>query len=141
MVVKLFDGFSCPDIGSITFPIKVHTKFMNVNSSIIPSSKQFCVKLGYPWISSMKAIASPIHKCLKFPHNGEIITVNHSLFQPIERMPSVPIDYFWPKQFQSLPPRSDALFQSYQKWKKNMILLALSQPRTPTLDTLIILEK
>ncbi|MGI4458298.1 hypothetical protein ACR2WA_25535, partial [Klebsiella pneumoniae] len=116
VIVKLFDAFSSPAIGSITLPIEVRNKSLDVNFAIIPSSEQFRVKLGYPWLSSMKAIASPIHKCLKFPHNGEVVTVNHSLFKPAERTSSVPIDYFWPKQFQSLPPRSDHLFKSYQKW-------------------------
>lgn len=140
VVVKLFDAFSSPAIGSITLPIEVHNKSLDISFAIIPSSEQFHVKLGYPWLSSMKAIASPIHKCLKFPHNGEVVTINHSLFKPTERTSSVPIDYFWPKQFQSLPPRSDHLFKSYQKWKKDMIL-SLSEPRTPKLDTPIILEK
>ncbi|GLJ19066.1 hypothetical protein SUGI_0342280 [Cryptomeria japonica] len=140
VVVKLFDAFSSPAIGSITLPIEVHNKSLDVNFSIIPSSEQFRVKLGYPWLSSMKAITSPTHKCLKFPHNGEVVTVNHSLFKPAERTSSVPIDYFWPKQFQSLPPQSDHLFKSYQKWKTDMIL-SLSEPRTPKLDIPIILEK
>lgn len=140
MVLKLFDAFSSPAIGSITLPIEVHNKSLDVDFAIIPSSEQFRVKLGYPWLSSMKAIASSIHKCLKFPHNGEVVTVNHSLFKPAERTSSVPIDYFWPKQFQSLPPRSDHLFKSYQKWKKDMIL-SLSEPRTPKLDIPIVLEK
>ncbi|GLJ18154.1 hypothetical protein SUGI_0320750 [Cryptomeria japonica] len=104
VIVKLFDAFSSPAIGSITLPIEVHNKSLDVKFAIIPSSEQFCVKLGYPWLSSMKAIASPIHKCLKFPHNGEVVTVNHSLFKPAERTSSIPIDYFWPKQFQSIPP-------------------------------------
>lgn len=112
---------------------------MDVNFVIIPSSEQFHVKLGYPWLSYMKAISSPILKCLKFPHNGEIITVNHSLFHPSERSPGVPIDLFWLRQFQSLPQRSDSLFQYYQKWKKDMIL-SLSQLRSPTIDIHILLE-
>lgn len=116
-----------------------HTKSIDVNFIIIPSSNKFYVKLGYPWLSSMKAIPSPIHKCLKFPHNGETIIINHSLFRPIERSLGVPIDYFWPQQFQSLPPRSNDLFQSYQKWKKDMIL-SLSKTRTAKLDIHIILE-
>ncbi|GLJ39441.1 hypothetical protein SUGI_0805560 [Cryptomeria japonica] len=140
VVVKLFDAFSSPAIGSITLPIEVHNKSLDVRFAIIPSFEQFRVKLGYPWLSSMKAIASPIHKCLKFPHNGEVVIVNHSLFKPVERTSSIPIDYFWPKQFQSLPPQSDHLFKSYQKWKKGMIL-SLSEPRTPKLDIPIILEK
>lgn len=80
----------------------------------------------------MKVIASTIHKCLKFPCNGKIITVSHITYQPIVRHGDIFLYYFWSKQFRPLHPRSDSLFRSYQNWKNEMIL-SLNKPRNPTL--------
>lgn len=135
VIVKVFDGFSCHSIGSIALPIEVMSKYLNVVFSTIPTSDQFRVNLGHPWLSSMKAITSTFHKCLKFPHGRKIIIVNHSMYQPTMRHGDVCLDYFWSKQFQPLQPRSDVLFKSYQKWKNEMVL-SLSKIRNPTLSLL-----
>lgn len=65
VMIKIFDGFSYPTIGSINLPIRVGTKYLDVYFSIIPTSDRFRVKLGHPWLFSMKEIPSTIHKCLK----------------------------------------------------------------------------
>lgn len=121
VVVKVFDIFSCPTIGSINLSVEVGSKCLDVIFSITPTSDQFRVKLGYPWLSSMKAIPYTIHECLKFPHNEKIIcSINHSTYQPMVRCGDVNLNYFWSKQFQPLKPQSDVLFQSYEKWKNDM---------------------
>lgn len=76
---------------------------------------QFFVKLGHPYLSSMKAIPSTIHKLFKFPHNGHIITINHSLFQRMTKCEHFTLDYFWPKQPEPLQPQNDALFTILSK--------------------------
>lgn len=94
--------FFCPTIGSITLPVEVGTKCLDITFTIIPISDQFHVKLGHSWLSSMKAIPSTIYKCLKFPHNGIIIMINHSLYQPTMKRGNFTLDYFWPKQLEPL---------------------------------------
>lgn len=76
----MYDGFSFPTIGCNTLPVEVGTKSLNVTFPIIHPSNQFNVKLRHPWLSSMKAIASTIHKCLEFPHNDTIIMINNSIY-------------------------------------------------------------
>lgn len=83
MIIKTYNGFSCPTHGSITLPIEVGNKCLDVTFLFIPTFGQFQVRLGLPWLTFMKAISSPIHKRLKFPHNGDIITTNHSLRKPL----------------------------------------------------------
>lgn len=78
----------------------------------------------------MREIPSIVYKCLKFPLNEKIITINHSMYQPTMRHGGVNLDYFWSKQFELLKPRSDALFKSYQRWRNEMILY-LSKLRDP----------
>lgn len=93
-MVKVCDGFSCATIGSITLPIEVGTKCLDVTFSIIPTLDQFRVKLRYPWVSSMKAIPSTVHKYLKFSHNSTIITISHRLYQPTKKDGNFTLDYF-----------------------------------------------
>jgi len=50
---------------------------------IIPTSDLFHVKLGHPWLKSMKAIPSIFHECLKFPHKGRVHVIHHSGFKPL----------------------------------------------------------
>lgn len=76
----------------------------------------------------MQAIPSTIHKYFKFPHNGQIITINHSLYQPTSRRGNFTLDYFWPQQPKPLKPQAYILFLSYKKWKHEMIS-ALSIPK------------
>lgn len=58
VMIVVHDSLICPTIGSITLPIEVGTKCLDVTFAIIPSSEQFCVDLGLPWLNSMKAIPS-----------------------------------------------------------------------------------
>lgn len=116
VMIKVHDGFICPTIGSIPLPIEVGTKCLDVTFAISPTSDQFRVKLGHPWLNSMKAIASTIHKCLKFPHNGCIMTINHSLCKPFARCGNFTLDCFWPQKPEPLKPREHIVLLSYQKF-------------------------
>lgn len=51
--------------------------------------------MEHPYLSSMKEITSTVHKYFKFPHNGEVITINHSMYQPRIRKGDVCLGYFW----------------------------------------------
>ena len=75
----------------------------------------------------MHVIASPIHKCLKFFYDDEVMTVNHSLYHTPGPMDSTTIDFFWPSLPNSCPSRLDHLFCSYQAYKHHNILV-LSLP-------------
>lgn len=121
-MVKVYDGFYFPTIGSITLHVEVGSKCLDVTFSIIPTLNQFCVKLRHPWNSSVNVIPSIIYKCLKFPNNDTIIAINNSIYQPIAKCGHFNLDYFWPKQTEPLKPQSDILFLSYQKWKNEMIM-------------------
>jgi hypothetical protein len=78
--IKMHHGFSFPMIGLINIPLQVGLKLLDVSFSIIPQSNQICVKLGYKWLHSMKAVPSIVHKCLNFPFDNEIYNLNHNGF-------------------------------------------------------------
>ena len=75
---KTCNGFlSCP-LGYILLPIKHYGKMVDITLIFIPTSYKFQVNLGTPWLYYMKAMDSPIHRCLKVPHDGRIKYINHS---------------------------------------------------------------
>lgn len=48
VMVKAYDGFYCPTIGSITLPIEVGTKCLDVTFTIISTLDQFHMMWGHP---------------------------------------------------------------------------------------------
>lgn len=81
--IKMNNGFTFPTIGSITLPLKVGLKKIDFSFSIIPTSDQFHVKIGYPWPHSKESILLIVHKCLEFLFDNEIFIVHHSGFNPM----------------------------------------------------------
>lgn len=75
VMIKVHDDFIFPTISSITLPIEVGTTFLDATFTIIPTSNQFHVKLKHQWLHSIKVVPSTIHKFLKFPRDGCIITI------------------------------------------------------------------
>ncbi|WP_233109389.1 hypothetical protein, partial [[Clostridium] innocuum] len=107
------NGFLYPSFGSITLPVELCGKIVNTTFVVVPTSDQFQVKLGFPWLNAMHVVASPIHKCLKFIHDEEVKMINHSLYQPSRPRDCAALDFFWPSLPNSCPPRPDNLFHSY----------------------------
>ena len=54
------------------------------------------MKLGLPCFISMKAITFASHQCIKFSYDGEIKTINHSLYQPSRHQHCATLDFFSP---------------------------------------------
>lgn len=94
--INTHNDFSFPTIGSINFPLNVGPKQLNVSFYILPSSDQFHVKLGYPWLQSMNFIPLVVHKCLNFPFGNEVITINGSGFSPMSSRGKFSLDLFCP---------------------------------------------
>ena len=90
---------------------------MNTTFVVVPTFYQFQVKLGLPWLNSMHAISSPIHKCLKFVYDDEVKTINHSLYHTARPRDVATIDFFWPSLPNSCLARPNHLFRSYQVYK------------------------
>lgn len=68
---------------------------MNTTFVVVPTSDQFQVKLGLPWLNAIHVVASPIHKCLKFFYDDEVNMVNHSLYHTSRPRDATTVDLFW----------------------------------------------
>lgn len=84
-------------IGLIVLPLQIGPKKLSVIFSIIPQSDQFLLRLGHPWLHSMKVVPSVVHKCLKFLLDNEIFIVHHSDFNPLSSKSNFSLEVFCPK--------------------------------------------
>ena len=91
--IQTCNGFLYFPHGSITLKVTLLGKSIFTNFVFTPTSNQFQVKLVIPWITSIQFRSSPIHKCLKFPHDGNIININNSLYKPSHPQDCAEIDF------------------------------------------------
>lgn len=105
--IQTCNGFLYPSFGSITLSVELYGKIVNTTFVVVPTSDQFQVKLGFPWLNAIHDVASPIHKFLKFIHVKEVKTVNHSIYQPSRPRDCVALDLFWPSLPNSCPSQPD----------------------------------
>lgn len=115
-----------PNKGLIKLNETINNNNTNATTSVPPISKFFKREMQFtPLNESLHSIMSQLlqRNIIKIPPIGILSSsMSHllqkniiklppiSLFRPTEKTPSIPIDYFWPQQFQSLPTRNDALF-------------------------------
>ena len=95
---------------------------MNTTLFVVPTSRQFQIKLGLVWLSSMRFVALPSHKCFKFFYDEEVKIVNHSLYHPSRPRDCTTLDLFWPSLPNSCPSQPNHIFHSYQVYKHHKIL-------------------
>jgi hypothetical protein len=119
--IKTHKFFSCPKIVLINLPIKVRLIEINFSFTVIPTSNQFHVKLGYPWIHSMNVIPLVVYKCLNFPFVNDIFDVHHSGFYPMSSHQKFSLDLFWPNPIEPIKLYEELFFKSYQNFKVKCI--------------------
>lgn len=89
----------------------------------------------------MKVVPSVIHKCLKFPHGNEVVTIHHSGFNPLSSKGNFSLESFCPTPIKPITPRKDFFYIAYQKFKaKNFIELSLHNTYSSTSTPLILDE-
>ena len=80
--IQTCNGFLYPPQGSISLFVELCGKVVYNTFVVTPNFYQLQLKLGLHQLTSMQAIASPIHQCIKFTYDGEIDMINHSLYHP-----------------------------------------------------------
>lgn len=56
-------------------PIQVGPIVKNIVFQVLEKDLTYNILLGHPWIHEMQAIPSTYHQCLKFPVNGQEVTI------------------------------------------------------------------
>lgn len=59
-------------------PIQVGLVVKDIICQVLDKELTYNILLGCPWIHEMQAVPSMYHQCLKFPYNGQDITIANS---------------------------------------------------------------
>ena len=115
--IQTCNGFLYPLQGSISLFVQLCGKVVNSTFVISPTFDQFQMRLGLPWLTTMQAIASPINQCIKFPYDGDIKMINHSIYHPSKPQHCATLDFFWTSLPTPPPTQLDYMFDSYKEYK------------------------
>jgi len=68
-------------------PITLGGKIVCMNVMVVQGPLDFNILLGRDYVYAMKAVVSTLFRVMHFPHDGNIVTVNHlSFVTPNHRM-------------------------------------------------------
>jgi hypothetical protein len=77
MMLRAFDGRGFHPHGILqSLPIQLGGKTITVDVEVVDAPLDYNLLLGRSWFYAMTAIASSVFRCVQFPHQGKIITVD-----------------------------------------------------------------
>jgi len=75
IMIKAYDEEERTSKGIVTLPIRVGPVVKDVACQVLDMELAYNILLGQPWIHALKAVPSTCHQCIKFPHEGQEITI------------------------------------------------------------------
>jgi hypothetical protein len=80
-----FDGLSFQPHGIIpSFPMQLGEKTMCVKVEVVNASLDYNILLGWSCTYSMQAMVTTVFWVLLFPHEGQIVTIDHLSFSRLD---------------------------------------------------------
>jgi len=77
MILKAFDGHGFHPFGILQdFPKGVEGKTVNLDVEVVDAPLDYNLLLGRSWSYAMTAVVSSVFQLVKFPHNGNIVTID-----------------------------------------------------------------
>ena len=68
--ISAFDNTRRPSLGAITLIVEIGPLSMPIEFHVVDVESLFNAILGRPWITTLNAVPSIAHQCLKFPYKG-----------------------------------------------------------------------
>jgi hypothetical protein len=75
ITIKAYDDEERTSKGLIMLPIRMGPIVKNTFCQVLDQDFSYNILLGHPWIHDMQAVPSTYHQCLKFPYDGQEITI------------------------------------------------------------------
>ena len=75
MIIRAFDGTLREVPSEIELAIGIGPMFFMVNFQVIKVDSPYNMLLGRPWLHTVGAVASTLHRRLKFPSEDKLITI------------------------------------------------------------------
>ena len=80
-MLKSFDGHVFKPHGIVPlFPVKLGGKTVNVEVEVVNAPIDYNLLLGRSWTYAMEAVPSSYFRCIKFPHEGKLVTIDQLSF-------------------------------------------------------------
>ena len=80
-MLKAFDGHVFKLHGIVpSFPVTLGGKTVNVEVEVVDAPIDYNLLLGRSWTYVMEAVPSSYFRCIKFPHEGKLVTIDQLSF-------------------------------------------------------------
>ena len=80
-MLKAFDGHVFKPHGIVpSFPVTLGGKTMNVEVEVVDAPIDYNLLLGQSWTYAMEVVPSSYFRCIKFPHEGKLVTIDQLSF-------------------------------------------------------------
>ena len=80
-MLKAFDGHVFKPHGIVpSFPVTLGGKTMNVEVEVVDAPIDYNMLLGQSWTYAMEAVPPSYFRCIKFPHEDKLVTIDQLLF-------------------------------------------------------------
>ena len=92
-MLKAFDGHVFKTHGIVpSFPVMLGGKTVTVEVEVVDAAIDYNLLLDRSWTYTMEVVPSSYFKCIKFPHEGRLVTIDQLSFYkaPNESRTSVP---------------------------------------------------
>ena len=93
-ILKSFDGHVFKPHGIVpTFPVTLGGKTVTVEVEVVDAPIDYNLLLGRSWTYAMEVVPSSYFRCIKFPHEGKLVTIDQLSFcnAPSESITTVPL--------------------------------------------------
>ena len=93
-MLKSFDGHMFKPHGILpTFPVTLGGKTVNVEVEVVDTSLEYNLLLGRSWTYVMEVVPSSYFRCIKFLHEGKLVTIDQLSFcnAPNESRTAIPL--------------------------------------------------
>ena len=93
-MLKAFDGHVFKPHGIVpTFPVTLGGKRVNVEVEVIDAPIDYNLLLGRSWTYAMEVVPSSYFRCIKFLHEGKLVTIDQLSFcnAPNESGTTIPL--------------------------------------------------
>jgi len=96
ITIKAYDEEERMSNGVVTLSIRVGPIVKDVACQVLDMVLAYNILLGRPWIHTLKVVPSTYHQCIKFPHEGQEITIQgdpnpYQYYNSIQPRPEVVI--------------------------------------------------
>jgi hypothetical protein len=93
-MLKSFDGHVFKPHGIVpSFPVMHWGKTVNVEVEVVDAPIDYNLLFGQSWTYAMEVVPSSYFRCIKFPQEGKLVTIDQLSFYNAPNEPGTPVPF------------------------------------------------